>query len=201
MKCFDCNGTGGDDDCYLCAGNRVISVRKALRNGYEKDNLEEVYEGRCDCPHCHADSCDLCDGMGTITPEVREREITRVLIFGLTQRIPPVIERITHRNGYSRVYDHERLLSSGAAWECKRRGWSWRVNILAFGHELHLHEAGKIEAMKRYPAWLNWLSETSLERWLRWMDETEERPFVYTPPPIAPEILARWADDGGLEHP
>jgi hypothetical protein len=198
MKCIDCNGTGGDDSCYLCRGHRIIPVRRALREGYQKDDLDEIYENRCDCPACHADACELCDGSGTITAEDVEREITRVLICGLTGRIPPVLSRHEWPNGRVIIHDHERLLSPGASWICKKRGWSWRLQVLAFGDELHMYPAGKLEAEKRYRIWLSELSEISFGHWLRWMQEGEPHRGHWSPPDqIEPERISQWADDGG----
>lgn len=150
-SCPECNGTGAyDPDCWLCEGERIVKVEKALAEGYAESDLDDAYDGECCCPadDCRGDSCALCGGDGTITPEQREDEITRVLIYGLTKTIPP---RIT-RNHYGRPCESDDLLALFAGRECRERRWiDWYCSIL--GDEVSLTPAGKAEAESRAWAW------------------------------------------------
>lgn len=149
--CPECNGTGAyKSDCWLCAGERIIKVEKALAEGFSEGDLEEVYDGECDCPadECWGDSCVLCEGYGRISERERDDEITRVLIYGLTQSLPPRLSR----NAYGRVVEGDELLARFAGGECREKGWvRWYGSIL--GDELSLTPAGKAEADSRAWGW------------------------------------------------
>lgn len=171
--CPACHGTGAyKPDCWLCEGEMIIKVEKALAEGYSEADIEDAHDGECRCPadECRGDSCELCEGSGTITVQQREDEITRVLMYGLTQTIPP---RIT-RNHLGRIYETDDLLANFAGGVCQERGWiRWYRSIL--GDDLSLTPAGEIEA--RHREW-NWLRRRDVM--LGPIDDN-----------------GRWADDGG----
>lgn len=149
--CPECNGTGASKpDCWLCAGERIVKIKKALAEGFTEDDLEEAYDGECYCPadECRGDSCELCEGEGKVAPQVVEDEITRVLLYGLTRSIPP---RIT-RNHYGRPCESDDLLANFAGGVCRENGWiNWYRSIL--GDEVSLTPAGEAEAQSRAWGW------------------------------------------------
>lgn len=204
MKCFECNGTGArDPDCWVCRGQMAVKWRRVVRLGWKKEWLDGLDPGAdyCRCPRegCHGDECAFCGGAGKAHPGDFQREVTRVLVYGLTQHMPPALERVTLPNGRSVVReDEERCLSAAAARHVNEKGWGWRLNSM-LGHEFYLRPNGEAEAKRRYPAWLNWLSETSFDHWLAWMSH-DDRGWWREPEPLDPIVAARWVDDGGAVH-
>lgn len=150
--CPECEGTGAyKPDCWLCDGEMIIKIEKALAEGYSESDLEDAYDGLCRCPadECRGDSCDLCEGDGTVAVQQREDEITRVLMYGLTRTIPPRISR----SHYGRIYESYDLLSNFAGAVCKERGWiRWFRSVL--GDEVSLTPSGEAEARSREWGWL-----------------------------------------------
>lgn len=175
INCPECDGTGAyAPSCWLCEGTRDVKIERAIAEGYDIDDLEVYDDGYCRCPayECRGDSCDLCEGDGKVDPRVPEDEITRVLVFGLADFIPP--RRYRLHNG--RTVDHDELLARFAAAECRERGWlHWFVSV--FGDELSLTPEGEAEAGRRYPDWV------------------KGRDVHHAPI----DALGRWADDGGPE--
>lgn len=166
--CFECNGTGASQpDCWLCKGEMFISVRKAKRNGYAVEDLEDIYRGSCRCPtyECSGNTCDWCEGDGRVDPGLFEREVTRVLICAATGRIPDI--PVPYYGGWSK--SDYLLLSSVAGRHCRERHWiHWSTSIL--GDDLSLTDAGTVEFERRHPAWLaqfdsNWMPYDSAGRW------------------------------------
>lgn len=170
-KCAECRGTGAEEpDCELCRGGMFVSIRKAIRHGWRREDLEDAGEGDCLCPQCDGDLCDQCMGDGTVGLGVNEQQETRVLIFGLVGSIPPV----RWRDPYGRAREHDALLVSSAGRAVRDKGWiSWFTSI--FGDEVRLTPAGKVEALTR------------LFDWTRLRDVT-----------LGPvDDFGRWGDDGG----
>ena len=149
--CPECNGTGAyKPDCWLCAGEMIIKVEKAVAEGWSESDLEDAYDGECRCPadDCNGDSCDICEGYGKTSPQRVEDEITRVLMYGLTRSIPPSISR----NHFGRVYESDDLLSNFAGRLCRERGWiNWYRSVM--GDEVSLTKAGEAEAEDRAWDW------------------------------------------------
>lgn len=149
--CPECEGTGAyKPDCWLCKGEMLIKIKKALAEGYSESDLEDAYDGECRCPadECRGDSCELCEGDGTITVQQRDDEITRVLMYGITKVIPPRIT-LTH---YGRVHTSDELLANFAGRVCEERGWiRWFRSML--GDEVSLTPAGEAEALSRAWEW------------------------------------------------
>lgn len=154
VACPDCYGSGAYcPDCWLCKGARFVKVRKALANGYSREDLENVENGECLCPtwDCRGDHCTFCEGTGEREPADIEREVTRVLICALTGRIPGS----PYRTHYGRVlWNDGDLLSLAAGRFCEERRWVRIWRELVFGDDLILTGAGRVEAERRLPGWL-----------------------------------------------
>lgn len=221
MKCFECAGTGAAcPDCWLCEGHMTVHWRRAVRQGWMKGDLDlDAGSDYVTCPRdeCRGDYCDVCRGDGIVGRGLFQVEVTRVLVFGLKQRLPPVVERFTYPNPRTlpalvaklkprdrflyacqapRIVDRERLLSAQAARYCMERRWGNRLNSI-FGHEFYLTPAGEAEAERRYPHWLNWLSGVSLQHWLEWVEGDEPHRNYWDPPPVDHAGLIRWTGEGG----
>lgn len=218
-RCFECAGTGAAcPDCWLCEGHMSVHWRRAVNQGWAKGDLDLDGSDYATCPRdeCRGDTCDVCGGDGVVERGQFQIEVTRVLVFGLTQRLPPVIERFSYpdprtfarayaaldapgrfdyANSRPRIIDRGRLLSGHAASYCMEKRWGNRLNSM-LGHEFYLTPKGNAEAARRYEHWLNWLAGTSLKHWLDWMGADEPRRY-YGPEPIDVAGVGRWADDGG----
>jgi hypothetical protein len=150
VLCGDCRGTGAEQyDCWLCKGRRDIRATLAYRHGFRKADLEDLEDdGYCDCPACGGHSCYWCGGDGEVAADIPEQQETRVLIFGLTQSIPPMRVREWWNGGRVRM-DDDALLSRAAAASCREKGWThWFCSV--FGDEIYLTDAGKAEAERRH---------------------------------------------------
>ena len=152
IPCPDCDGTGArNPNCWVCKGMRSPRWRRCVALGFPKTDLDEIEDdGYCRCPsmECHGDSCDLCMGDGQVSSDVPETEVTRVLIFGLTQVLP----NRYRLSSYGRWLHDDGYLSTSAGAECQKRGWITRHNSI-FGHEVYLTDAGRIEAERRIGGW------------------------------------------------
>ncbi|MBO6755727.1 MAG: hypothetical protein JJ902_05340 [Roseibium sp.] len=177
MACPECDGTGAyKPDCWLCEGEMIIPVQKALDEGFAEDDLEDAYDGYCRCPsyECHGDSCDLCEGEGRVTQRTIDDEITRVLLCAMDGIVPA--RRYVLASG--RISHSDELLARFAGVECRKRGWiSWFVSIM--GDEISLTPDGEVEARKRQ---IEWLREGDVS--LRYIDD-----------------VGRFEDDGGPSRP
>lgn len=146
-QCPECNGTGAHKpNCWLCDGDRIIKIEKALSEGYSEEYLEDAYDGECMCPadECRGDSCELCEGDGVVDRQAVEDEVTRVLLCAQSGTLPPRL----HRLPYGRIVMEDALLANFAGGVCEDRGWiRWYRSIL--GDEISLTPAGEIEAKAR----------------------------------------------------
>jgi hypothetical protein len=138
VKCRECEGTGSTDpDCRACKGHRSIKIKHAYALGYRKIDLEDVDEsdGYCECPVCDADTCDFCQGDGSVPRHEQEQQLRRALIFARYQKLPPLC---TVDYGGRRRREFQ-LLSAEAAGDIIETGKAFRRNVLAFGDEFYLH--------------------------------------------------------------
>ena len=139
VKCQECNGTGSSKpDCWMCHGQRTVTLKKAYRHGYRKADLPGLEDDDyCDCPACYeeASTCMFCYGDGDIDPFVQEQQKNRVLMAALGRFIPPVF--YTDYRGQFVVDDDIDLLSREAAAQCREDGLiHWFCSI--FGDEISL---------------------------------------------------------------
>lgn len=176
MQCPDCDGTGAKEpDCWLCRGKREVSIRRAMKEGWTRNDLKDSVIDRywCICPRdeCRGEECHLCEGSGKIEPSTLDVEETRVLICAKTDDIPP---RYSFHAGRWMTLDHRSLLSISAARRCRDKGWiTWFCTV--FGDELDLTEVGEQEAERRLVEWSA-------------AHDSRRQPY---------DEWARWADDGG----
>lgn len=177
QPCPECDGTGAyDPDCWLCEGEMIIPIQKALDEGYSEKDLEDAYDGYCRCPadECRGDSCDLCEGDARVTQKTIDDEITRVLLCAKNGTLPA--RRYVLPNG--RISHSDELLARFAGAECRERGWiHWFVSFM--GDEISLTPAGEDEARKRE---IDWLRDCDVS--LRYIDD-----------------VGRFEDDGGPARP
>jgi hypothetical protein len=153
VVCGDCEGSGAHrSDCWLCKGRRYIRAKLAYRHRYRKEDLDDIEDdGYCRCPACGGDTCVWCNGDGEVAADIEAQQETRVLVYGLTQRIPPLRVRQYWRGG--RVALDDALLSTHAARACRDKGWiNWFCSV--FGDEIYLTPLGEAEAKRRYVGWL-----------------------------------------------
>jgi hypothetical protein len=159
VTCPDCEGHGTEQwECHVCDGSGTLKWRRAVALGYKKSYLAglDSADDYCDCPRweCRCrDTCDTCAGDGYIATAVLEAEITRVLIFGITDSIPPRY-RPNHHTGHLQAnFSGEGVLSRWAGNECEKRRWC-HISFDIFGHSLSLTDAGEAEAHKRMAEWI-----------------------------------------------
>lgn len=153
LRCVECEGTGSSKpDCWMCKGDRSVSLKKAYRHGYKKVDLPEVYDddGYCGCPVCDWDahSCIFCGGDGEVDAFVAEQQRNRVLVFGLQSswraRIPPTFE--VDDIGMLAIFrDASEYMSAEAVSVLRTEGLvQWLRSML--GDEVYLTPAGKAAA-------------------------------------------------------
>lgn len=158
ITCPDCEGHGTEQwECWCCEGHGTMKWRRAVALGWRKSDLSNLghEDDYCDCPRddCRCrDSCDTCAGDGYVPVANIEIEITRVLLYGITDDIPPRYYVNQHTGHLQPVRFGENLLSKAAAHACKARKW---VTIYCdiFGHSVSLTDAGQEEALRRLPEW------------------------------------------------
>ena len=173
-QCPECQGTGAYmPDCWLCKGSRDVLMSEALEEGYVEEDLDFIDDGYVVCPvyGCHGEICSLCHGDGEVLEYEIDHEITRVLVYGLEERLPP---RIT--NHYGRRYHTYDFLARFAGKYCRDKGWIyWFVSV--FGDEISLTKEGMAEAKARRWGWYAGLDSTTC-------------PY---------DDAGRWCDDGGAQ--
>lgn len=156
VTCPDCAGTGSETpDCWLCKGRMEVHCRHAYRNGWTKVDLKYSWldDTHVSCPSCDGCTCDHCEGSGKVETSVIEQERDRVLIFALTQEIPPF--RYPSRRG---SIETDRLLSRAAAAHFRNaNNLNWSCSVL--GDEIYLRgdaaEAAARAAQVRHTLRLN----------------------------------------------
>lgn len=143
IKCPDCNGTGSSvPDCSVCHGYLSMPWRAFMRHGYRKADLIICgSDDFADCPRCDADHCALCHGDGQVHPAEADQQRERVLIFGLTNELVPIIRQGGIRGAHHRL-DRDPLLSREAAHQLRHEGkLHWFRSV--FGDDIMLTPAGE----------------------------------------------------------
>lgn len=174
IECLECEGTGAHmPDCWLCSGERTIKIEKALAEGYTLEDLEAASpeDDYCRCPadECQGDSCELCEGDGTMEGWRLEHEVTRVLTMAKTGLMPPRLHLYNRQ-----IIRSDELLANFAGRIARDRGWiRWFCSIL--GDEISLTPDGEREYDARV---YDWHRQQDVENCLI-------------------DIAGRWVDDGG----
>lgn len=172
-KCLQCEGTGAyNPTCWLCEGELYVSVTHAKDAGYTLDISDNGKDCRCPADGCYGDCCEVCEGTGMVEQRVLDDEVTRVLMYGLSQKIPPRLYRFNHRT----LVEYGELLSDFAGAICRENKWINHHRSI-FGDNVHLTDAGEIEAKNR------------VHGWHKSMDADTSKI----------DTFGCWADDGGLQ--
>ena len=151
VKCDDCAGTGAHKpDCWLCKGQRSISLKKAYRHGYKLKDLEEVYDDYCDCPVCDGDSCVFCSGEGQVDQIEAVQQRVRIFAYTANRGAMPKFFYFDSR-GFLKVSKEEPsyYLAAAAMREIREAGDAhWFTSV--FGDEIMLTKQGEAKVKQMW---------------------------------------------------
>lgn len=150
IDCPECNGTGADDpDCWLCEGYMSVKTRKAVKAGFDKEDLDDEGDGYCRCPACGGDSCEACSGDGRQPADYMRREMARVLLtasehIGCSDLFPDIRWTGGGPDWYfGGIIDVDSRLSRTAHGKLYELRMSWGLSSSVFSDHVHISDDGE----------------------------------------------------------
>lgn len=149
VPCIECRGTGAmNPDCRVCEGERYPRLKRLHALGWKNGDIEDIQEdGYALCPSsgCNGESCEFCQGDGSVPFFEQIQQERRALLFARYQQIVPLLTV-----DYSgRIRREHQLLSLEAAAPFIESGKATRLQVMAFGDEFYLRNDDDFPALWR----------------------------------------------------